>query len=321
MDPILDFEKPIAVLQEKLTELRQYSQGGDVDFSSEIASLEAKLDRITQEVYDKLTSWQKIQLSRHPKRPYTLDYIERIFTDFEELHGDRFFAEDPAIVCGLAKLDGTSVLVIGHQKGRSTKEKLIRNFGMAKPEGYRKSQRLMKLAERFKLPVICFIDTPGAFPGVEAEERGQSEAIAKSIYDMFTLKTPLISVVIGEGGSGGALALGISDRVLMQEFATYSVISPESCASILWSDATKGPLAAEALKTDAGKAKDLQVIDEVIPEPKGGAHRDYDEASRLLKGALLKSLKELKGVSPSTLSSQRQKKFREIGHYAFQKGK
>ena len=274
MNNYLDFEQSIAELEAKIEALRYASKDSDININDEIKRLKAKSRKLTQSVFASLTSWQVSQLARHPQRPYTLDYIERIFSEFEELHGDRLFADDPAIIGGLARLDGCSVVVIGHQKGRDTREKVERNFGMPRPEGYRKALRLMQMAERFDLPIVTLIDTPGAYPGVGAEERGQSAAIARNLYVMAALKTPIISVVIGEGGSGGALAIGLCDRLLMLQYATYSVISPEGCASILWKSADKADIAAEAMGITATRLKRLGLIDEVIPEPLGGAHRD-----------------------------------------------
>jgi acetyl-CoA carboxylase carboxyl transferase subunit alpha len=270
----LDFERPIAELEAMLKELRHLSAEQDLNIGDEIARLEAKSKALTDSIFASLTPWQISQIARHPLRPYTLDYVERLFTDFQELHGDRAFADDHAIVGGLARLDGQPVLVIGHQKGRDTKEKIYRNFGMPRPEGYRKALRLMKLAERFRLPVMTFIDTPGAYPGIGAEERGQSEAIARNLFEMSRLRVPVICVVIGEGGSGGALAVGVGDRVLMLQYGTYSVISPEGCAAILWKSADKAPEAAEAMGLTADRLLKLNLIDGIIPEPPGGAHRD-----------------------------------------------
>lgn len=308
-----EFEKPILSLEKRLKELKEVARSENVDFSSEIKILEEKVQVLIDEIYGRLSSWQRVQLSRHPNRPYTQDYISAFVSDFIELHGDRFFSDDPALITGLGKIDEFSVAIIGHQKGRNTKQKIERNFGMAKPEGYRKALRLMKLAANFNLPIITFIDTPGAFPGVDAEERGQSEAIARSILEMFELKSPVISCVIGEGGSGGALAIGVANRILMQEFSTYSVISPESCASILWSDSSMNEKAAEIMKMTAEELMPLGVIDEIVPEPKGGAHRNWPEASQLLKKAILKHLKALKKKNSSQLLAERQKKFRAMG--------
>lgn len=293
----LDFEQPIAELEAKIEELKSVNQGGEFDVSleEEINRLREKSSELTQKIFSGLGAWQVSQLARHPMRPYTLDYIPRIFTDFDELCGDRAYADDKAIIGGLAKIDGTPVMVIGHQKGRDTHEKIKRNFGMPKPEGYRKALRLMEMAERFQLPIITFIDTPGAYPGVGAEERGQSEAIAKNLKVMSDLKTPIICTVIGEGGSGGALAIGVGDRVNMLQFSTYSVISPEGCASILWKSAENAPLAAEAMGVSAPQIKELGLINTIINEPQGGAHRDYDTMAANLKATLKQQLAQLNG--------------------------
>ncbi len=270
----LDFEQPIAELEAKIEELGHVTADDKVNIGDEIAKLRAKSRALTRSIFSNLTPWQITQLARHPQRPYTLDYIGAIFTDFQELHGDRMYADDTAIVGGLARLEGAPVMLIGHQKGRDTKERVRRNYGMPKPEGYRKALRLMKMAERFGLPLITLIDTPGAYPGVGSEERGQSEAIARNLFEMSTLRVPIVSVVIGEGGSGGALAIGVCDRLLMLQFSTYSVISPEGCASILWKSADKKEVAADALNLTAARLRDLGLVDEVLPEPLGGAHRD-----------------------------------------------
>jgi acetyl-CoA carboxylase carboxyl transferase subunit alpha len=312
----LDFEQPIAELDAKIEELRFV--GGvneEVNLNEEIARLQAKSKTLTEAIFSKLTPWQIAQLARHPYRPYTLDYIEKLFTDFIELHGDRNFADDPAIVGGLARFEGQPVLVIGHQKGRSTAEKVRRNFGMPRPEGYRKALRLMKLAERFKLPVMTFIDTPGAYPGVGAEERGQSEAIARNLQEMSELKTSIICTVIGEGGSGGALAIGVGDWVMMLEYSTYSVISPEGCASILWKSAEKAAEAAEAMGITSDKLKKLGLIDEVIPEPLGGAHRDLQATSEYLAQALRSSLAILQDMGIHELLERRFERLMNSGRY------
>ncbi len=286
----LEFEKPIAELQAKIEELRHVSANGELNISDEIARLERKSEKLTENIFASLSSWQVTQIARHPLRPYSLDYIDRLFTDFEELHGDRMFADDNAIVAGVARFEGSSVAVVGHQKGRDTTQKVLRNFGMPKPEGYRKAQRIMRLAEKFRLPLITFIDTPGAYPGVGAEERGQSHAIAQSLYLMAGLRTPILSLVIGEGGSGGALAIGVPDRLLMMEYATYSVISPEGCASILWKDSGRAADAAEAMGVTTESLKERGFIDAVIDEPLGGAHRDVDQASERIGDALRNNL-------------------------------
>ena len=301
----LDFEQPIAELESKIEELRFVQDDSVLDISEEVDRLQKKSQKLTKSIFGKLSSWQISQLSRHPMRPYTLDYIEGIFTDFEELHGDRAYADDPAIVGGLARFCGQSVMVIGHQKGRDTKEKIYRNFGMPKPEGYRKALRLMKLAEKFNVPVITLIDTTGAYPGIGAEERGQSEAIGRNLYEMARLKVPVICTVIGEGGSGGALALAVGDYLNMLQYATYSVISPEGCASILWKTAERASEAAEALGITAQKAKSLGLIDKIISEPLGGAHRDYSAMMNTLKKHLQDELKEVQARPISELLSSR----------------
>jgi len=289
----LDFEQPIAELEAKIEELRYVGTDKAVNISEEIGRLEEKARSLTETIFAQLTAWQIAQVARHPQRPYTLDYIERIFTEFEELHGDRRYADDPAIVGGIARLDERPVMIIGHQKGRDTAEKVRRNFGMPRPEGYRKAQRLMELAERFKLPILTFIDTPGAYPGVGAEERGQSEAIARNLLVLSTLRTPVICTVIGEGGSGGALAIGVGDHVMMLEYSTYSVISPEGCASILWKSASRASEAADAMGITSKRLKLLNLIDQVIPEPLGGAHRDVDTTIANVRLALVESLARL----------------------------
>ena len=286
----LEFEQPIAELQAKIEELRLVGNDNEINIQEEIERLEGKSRSLTESIFASLTPWQISQLARHPLRPYTLDYVARIVDDFEELHGDRAFADDKAIVGGLGRIAGRPVMLIGHQKGRDTKEKISRNFGMPRPEGYRKALRLMRMAERFGLPVLTFIDTPGAYPGVGAEERGQSEAIARNLFEMAGLRTPIIATVIGEGGSGGALAIGVADRLMMMQYSTYSVISPEGCASILWKDADKAPLAAEAMAITSKHLKDLQLIDDIVPEPLGGGHRDPDAVARNLEAALLSAL-------------------------------
>jgi acetyl-CoA carboxylase carboxyl transferase subunit alpha len=311
----LDFEQPIAELEAKIEELRRVGFDHEINISEEIARLEEKCRKLTASVFSSLTAWQISQLSRHPLRPYTLDYLQLIFTDFHELHGDRSFADDPAIVGGLARLEGRPVMVIGHQKGRDTKEKLRRNFGMPRPEGYRKALRLMQLAERFKLPLLTFIDTPGAYPGIDAEERGQSEAIARNLFVMAQLKTPIICTVIGEGGSGGALAIGVGDRLLMLEYSTYSVISPEGCASILWKSADKAELAAEAMGITSRRLEELGLIDEIIPEPLGGAHRDKKQAAANIKEALLKHLAQLERMPLAKLLDERYQRLMSYGIY------
>ncbi|MDA0190753.1 MAG: acetyl-CoA carboxylase carboxyltransferase subunit alpha [Proteobacteria bacterium] len=301
----LDFEQPIAELEGKIEELRFVQDDSAVDISEEIARLEKKGQALTRDIYAKLTPWQISQVARHPQRPYTLDYIERIFTDFEELHGDRAFADDHAIVGGLARFNGQPVMVIGHQKGRDTKEKIFRNFGMPRPEGYRKALRLMKLAEKFGIPVITFVDTPGAYPGIDAEERGQSEAIGRNLFEMAGLRVPVIVTVIGEGGSGGALAIAVGDVVQMLQYSTYSVISPEGCASILWKSADKASEAAEIMGITASRLKTLGLVDKVVNEPCGGAHRDHAAMAQTLKKALQEALKQLSAQPTAELLEAR----------------
>ncbi|WP_339722282.1 acetyl-CoA carboxylase carboxyl transferase subunit alpha [uncultured Paraglaciecola sp.] len=312
----LEFEKPIAELEAKIEELRLVNQGGefDVNIEEEITKLREKSAELSRKIFADLGAWQVCQIARHPMRPYTYDYIEHICTEFDELAGDRAFADDKAIVGGLAKIDGQPVMVIGHQKGRDTKEKIKRNFGMPKPEGYRKALRLMEMAERFNLPIITFIDTPGAYPGVGAEERGQSEAIARNLKVMSGLKVPIICTVIGEGGSGGALAIGVGDRVNMLQYSTYSVISPEGCASILWKSAEKAPLAAEAMGVSAGKIRELGLINQIVTEPLGGAHRDYDSMAANLKATLKQQLAQLSSLSTEELLAQRYERLMSFGY-------
>ncbi|MBL4712826.1 MAG: acetyl-CoA carboxylase carboxyltransferase subunit alpha [Gammaproteobacteria bacterium] len=311
----LDFEQPIAELKAKIEELRYVGDDAEINIGDEINKLEEKSRSLTKNIFSKLTAWQTSKLARHPLRPYTLDYIDRIFTDFQQLHGDRAYSDDAALVGGLARLDGTPVMVIGHQKGRDTKENIRRNFGMPRPEGYRKALRLMKLAERFRIPVITFIDTPGAYPGIGAEERNQSEAIARNLFEMADLQTPIVCTVIGEGGSGGALAIGVGDRVMMLEYSTYSVISPEGCASILWKSADKASVAAEAMGITAEKLIDAGLVDQVIGEPLGSAHRDVDETARNIKQALIESLENFEKMDLETLLEERYKRLTSYGHY------
>src|SRR5205809_737649 len=293
----LDFERPLLELERQIEELKRVASETAVDVTKELAPLEKRLAELRAEIYKNLTPMQRVQVARHPRRPYTLDYLSTVFTDFVELHGDRLFRDDPAIVGGWARLDGMSVMVIGHQQGRDTKENLRRNFGMAHPEGYRKALRLMHLAEQFRAPVITLVDTPGAYPGLGAEERGQAEAIARNLVEMATLRTPILTAVIGEGGSGGALAVGLADRVLMLENSVYSVISPEGCAAILWKDSAQAPLAAEYLRLTAPDLMRLGVVDQIVPEPAAGAHEEHDEAARLLDAALSQSLEEVKKLT------------------------
>ena len=311
----LDFEQSIADLEAKIEELRFVQDDSAVDISEEIERLETKGAQLTKEIYAKLTPWQVAQVARHPQRPYTLDYIQHIFTDFEELHGDRAFADDHAIVGGLARFNGQPVVVIGHQKGRDTKEKIFRNFGMPRPEGYRKALRLMKLAEKFGLPVMTFVDTPGAYPGIDAEERGQSEAIGRNLYVMAELKVPVIVTIIGEGGSGGALAIAVGDVVQMLQYSTYSVISPEGCASILWKSAERAPDAAETMGITAQRLKTLGLVDKVVNEPLGGAHRDHAAMAQNLKKALQDALKQVSGLSTSELLEQRYERLMSYGRF------
>ena len=308
----LDFEQPVSELEGKIEQLRYVQDDSALDISDEIGRLQKKSQTLTKDIYAKLTPWQISQVSRHPQRPYTLDYIQHLFTDFEELHGDRNYADDPAIVGGLARFNGESVMVIGHQKGRDTKERQYRNFGMPRPEGYRKAMRLMRLAEKFGIPIMTFIDTPGAYPGVGAEERGQSEAIGKNLYVMAELKVPIICTIIGEGGSGGALAIAVGDAMLMLQYATYSVISPEGCASILWKSAAKAPDAAETLGITANRLKTLGLIDKIISEPLGGAHRDYPAMMQTLGKALQDILKQ---VQSQTTEQMLQARFSRLMSY------
>lgn len=311
----LEFEQPIAELEAKIEELRFVSNDNEINISEEIKRLETKSKTLTETIFAKLSSWQIAQLARHPERPYTLDYIERVFTHFEELHGDRAFGDDPAIVGGVARLEGKPVMVIGQQKGRDTKEKVRRNFGMPRPEGYRKALRLMQTAERFKLPILTFIDTPGAYPGIDAEERGQSEAIARNLFVMSSLKVPIVCTVIGEGGSGGALAIGVGDRILMLQYSTYSVISPEGCASILWKSATKAADAAEAMGITSARLKKLNLVDVVIKEPLGGAHRNVADMAQRLKIALLDILEDVRSLGADALVKKRYERIMQFGHF------
>ncbi|HEV3019265.1 MAG TPA: acetyl-CoA carboxylase carboxyltransferase subunit alpha [Burkholderiaceae bacterium] len=311
----LDFEQPIAELEAKIEELRFVQDDSALDISEEIARLHTKSQALLKDIYAKLTPWQVSQLARHPQRPYTLDYVNEVFTDFHELHGDRSFSDDLAIVGGLARFNGQAVMVIGHQKGRDTKERALRNFGMPRPEGYRKALRLMGLAEKFDLPILTFIDTPGAYPGVDAEERGQSEAIGRNLLEMAQLQVPVIATVIGEGGSGGALAIAVADTVLMLQYATYSVISPEGCASILWKSAERAADAAEALGLTAHRLKALGLIDRIVSEPVGGAHRDPKQMSGLLKRALADSLRQFQGVKVKDLLAARHARLMGYGKY------
>jgi acetyl-CoA carboxylase carboxyl transferase subunit alpha len=311
----LDFEQPIAELEEKIEQLRFVQDDSAVDISEEISRLEAKSQSLTKDIYAKLSPWQVAQVARHPQRPYTLDYVVNIFSDFEELHGDREFSEDHAIVGGLARFQGQACMIIGHQKGRDTKDKIHRNFGMPRPEGYRKAMRLMRTAEKFDLPIFTFIDTPGAYPGIDAEERGQSEAIGRNLFVMAELKVPLIATIVGEGGSGGALAIAVGDGVMMMQYSTYSVISPEGCASILWKSADRAADAAETMGITAARLKTLGLIDRVVSEPLGGAHRDHKAAAISLRKALQDTLKQLSGMTPSALIERRFERLMGYGKF------
>lgn len=312
----LDFEQPIAELEAKIEALRHVTAGAGVNVQDEIARLQSKSDQLTRSIFSKLSPWQVTQLARHPHRPYTFDYLSQAFSGFEELHGDRMFGDDQALVGGLARLEGEAVMVIGHQKGRDTKERVRRNYGMPKPEGYRKALRLMHLADRFGLPLITFIDTPGAYPGLDSEERGQSEAIARNLFEMAKLRVPVLSIVIGEGGSGGALAIGVCDRLLMLQFSTYSVISPEGCASILWKSTDKKETAAEALGLTADRLRSLGLVDEVIAEPLGGAHRDPAVTASSVKDAILRHLRQLQSKPCETLLAERSRRLAGFGAFA-----
>ena len=311
----LEFEQPIAELEAKIEELRLVGDDNEINIQDEISRLEAKSRTLTESIFSNLKPWQVAQIARHPQRPYMLDYVARIFDEFQQLHGDRAFKDDHAIVGGVARLEGRSVMVIGHQKGRDTADKIYRNFGMPRPEGYRKALRLMRLAERFKLPILTFIDTPGAYPGVDAEERGQSEAIARNLLEMAGLKTPIVCTIMGEGGSGGALAIGVGDRVMMLQFSTYSVISPEGCASILWKSADKAPLAAEAMGITSDRLKELGLIDTIVAEPVGGAHRDMDAIARSLKQELIKALDRLEGLPTDKMLKSRYQRLLSYGQF------
>lgn len=310
---VLDFERPILELERKVSELKSLALDGSIDLEEEIKTLEVRLEKLKKEVFESLTPWQRVQIARHPKRPYTMDYINMTTADFVEIHGDRMFSDDKAMIGGLAKIDGEKVLIIGHQKGRDTKENIMRSFGSAHPEGYRKAMRLMELANKFNIPIVAFIDTPGAYPGIGAEERGQANSIAYNLREMMLLNVPIVVVVIGEGGSGGALGIGVGDRVYVMENSYYSVISPEGCAAILWKDRLKAPAAAEVLKLTAKDLLGLGLIDEEIPEPLGGAHRDPEKAAQAIKKVVKKALKELKSIPRQELLKLRYEKFRKIG--------
>lgn len=311
----LDFEQPIAELEAKIDELRYVGDDSEININEEVARLKDKSKALTKGIFSKLSPWQVARVARHESRPYTLDYLEMISPDFQELHGDRMYADDHAIIGGVGRIDGKAVMFIGHQKGRDTKERVRRNYGMPKPEGYRKAQRLMRMAEKFSMPIVTFIDTPGAYPGIGAEERGQSEAIARSLYLMAGLRTPIICVVIGEGGSGGALAIGVGDRLLMLQYAIYSVISPEGCASILWKSADKAEVAAAAMRITAPSLSEFGLVDEVLQEPLGGAHRDPREMAEVIRNAVLKNLDELGGLSTEQLLEQRQQRLASFGQF------
>ncbi|MEH7345980.1 acetyl-CoA carboxylase carboxyl transferase subunit alpha [Bacillus sp. JJ1532] len=313
---VLEFEKPVIELRNKISELKEFTKNADVDLSAEIEKLEARLGKLEKEIYENMKPWDRVQIARHPGRPTTLDYISLLFTDFFECHGDRTFADDEAIVGGIAKYKGLPVTVIGHQRGKDTKENIRRNFGMPHPEGYRKALRLMKQAEKFRRPIICFIDTKGAYPGKAAEERGQSEAIARNLFEMASLKVPVVCIVIGEGGSGGALALGVGNHIHMLENSTYSVISPEGAAAILWKDATQAKRAAESMRITAPDLKELGIVDEIISEVKGGAHKDIKQQAHFIDEVLHKSLKELKGFKEDQLTIHRYDKYKSIGEFS-----
>jgi acetyl-CoA carboxylase carboxyl transferase subunit alpha len=311
----LDFERPIVELEKKISDMKDFSVGENIQLNGEIKSLQKKLEKLRTDIYSSLTRWQRVQLSRHPRRPHVHDFIKMMTTEFVELHGDRLIADDHAVMGGFARLDGQAVMIIGQQKGRNTKEKLYRNFGMARPEGYRKARRLFHLAEKFDVPIVILVDTPGAYPGIGAEERGQAWAIAENIQVMFQIKSPIVIVILGEGASGGALGIGVGDRVLILEYAWYSVIGPEACAAILWRDATKGPEAAEALKPTPETLFELGVVDKIIPEPPSGAHNDPAEAARLVKTEIKQALEELKNKPVAELLEERLQKFRAMGDF------
>lgn len=310
---ILDFERPVIELEKKIEELKLLADGEHLEVKDEVQRLEKKVVHLRKNVYSRLSRWQRVQLARHPDRPYTLDYIKYIITDFIELHGDRLFADDPSLVTGIGKFRNRSIAIVGHQKGKTTKEKIKRNFGMPHPEGYRKALRIMRLAAKFNIPVLTLVDTPGAYPGIGAEERGQAEAIARNIREIATLPIPILTIITGEGGSGGALAIAIADRILIMENAIYSVISPEGCASILWRDASKSPQAAEALKLTANDLFSLKIVDNIIPEPPGGAHRNKEGAASLVAEAIAQFLKETEHIAPEKLVSKRLNKFYKMG--------
>ncbi len=318
---VFDFEKPVVELEKKIIEMEEYARETGINLNDDLKRLTRKAEALRKEIYSKLTPWQRVQLARHPDRPYTLDYVKRIFTDFVELHGDRYYADDPAIVAGMAKLNGQPVVVVGHQKGRDVKENLYRNFGMPHPEGYRKALRVMKLGAKFGMPVFSFLDTPGAYPGIGAEERGQAEAIARNLFEMSHLPVPIVITVIGEGASGGALGIGVGDVILMLENCWYSVISPEGCAAILWRDNSKAPLAAEAMKLTAKDLYEMGVIDRIVKEPAGGAHWDPDGAAEILKEELIKEMERLQNIAPQELVKLRVEKFSKMGYWIEKNGK
>ncbi len=320
MEYTLDFEKPVQDLENQIKDLKEANEKSDLDITKEIGALQNKVDNLLQEIYENLNPWERVQLSRHPKRPHALDYIEHMIEDFHEVHGDRRFSDDPSMVTGFGFVDGQKVAVLGIEKGRKTQDKIKRNFGMARPEGYRKALRVLKMAAQFNIPAISFVDTPGAYPGIGAEERGQAQAIAENLEEMFGIDVPLVAVVIGEGGSGGALGISIADKVHMMEYSVYSVISPESCASILWSDPKRAEMAANSLKLGPQKALELGIIDTIIKEPVGGAHRDLEEASSQLKKQILKDIKELQKLKKDELLDKRFKKFRAMGNSTISKG-
>ena len=311
----LEFEKPVIELENKIRELEKFTDKEDIDFSDEIAKLNQRLENLRKDIFGNLTNWQRVQISRHPKRPYTMDYVNLIMEDFIEIHGDRHFYDDRALITGVAKIGGKKVMIMGHQKGRDMNENLERNFGCAHPEGYRKAMRAMRIAEKYRLPIISFIDTPGAYPGIGAEERGQAEAIAYNLREMTNLKVPIVIFVIGEGGSGGALGIGLGDKIFVLENAYYSVISPEGCAAILWRDPAKANLAATALKLTAGELLELKIIDGIVPEPLGGAHRDHTFAANEIKKKILETLDELSELSEEELRNHRYNKYRDIGFF------
>lgn len=315
MEFVFEFEKPIVELEKKISEMKELCYVENVEMTDEIARLEKRAQKLRQDIYSKLTRWQRVQLARHPQRPYTLDFVQLMIDDFVELHGDRHYADDPAIVAGIGRINETKIAVIGHQKGRTTKEKLFRNFGMPNPEGYRKALRIMKLAEKFDRPVLSLIDTPGAYPGIGAEERGQAEAIARNLFEMSRLRVPILIAVIGEGASGGALGIGVGDRLVMFENTWYSVISPEGCAAILWRDNSRSDEAADAMKVSAKDLVEMKIADDVIPEPVGGAHRDHEGSAKILKKAILKHLYELAKIPTEELVEKRMTRYRTIGQW------